>query len=478
MRARRRRLTPFQSGLIAIVIIVIATYFSFAKNIPFSGPFQLKAVFANGENIGVRSPVRIAGVEVGKVTKVEPASGDSSATEVTMELEDKALPIHEDARLKIRPRTFLEGNYFVDLSPGQPDSESVGDGDTIPMSQTASPVLLQDILDELNSNTRENLQKLLEGYGGALAGKPLPGEDNDQDPAVQGETAGQALNQTLLYSPEALRGTAIVNQALLGTRRHDLSRLIRSGQKVSAALDRSEEQLKDLITNFDTTTGALASQAGALSETVRLLPEVLQTAQPALANLNRSFPPTRAFAREVLPGVRELGPTINVAFPWIAQTRQLVSPQELQGLVQDLLRAVPSLISATDATFKLLPQVDLTDRCALGVVLPTGEKVIPDPPFTSGIPNYREFFQALVGLAGEGAGFDGNGYFTRVFSGGGNIPVHTTPLPGTPETFGNAVLQPLGTRPARPSNRPPYNRSFRCYRNTPPNLAAQTGAGP
>jgi len=478
MRARQTRLTPFRAGLVAIVIIVIASYFSFAKNIPFSGPFQLKAVFANGQNVGLRSPVRIAGVEVGKVTKVEPASGDSSATEVTMELQDKALPIHKDARLKIRPRTFLEGNYFVAISPGQPQSDKVGDGDTIPMSQTDSPVLLQDVLDELNTGTRENLQKLLEGYGGALAGKPAPGEDQDQDSAVRGETAGQALNQTLLYSPAALRGTAIVSEALLGTERHDLSRLIRSGQHVSRALDSREEQLKDLITNLDITTGALASRQGDLRETIRLLPGVLEAARPALANLNRAFPPTRAFAREILPGVRETGPTINAAFPWIGQTRKLVSPQELQGLAQDLRRATPSLNRVTNATLKLLPQVDLADRCALGVVLPTGEKVIPDPPFTSGIPNYREFWQSLVGLAGEGAGFDGNGYFTRVFSGGGNIPVHSTPLPGTLEQFSNAVLQPQGSRPAKPSRRPPFNGSFRCYRNTPPDLSARTGPGP
>ena len=30
------------------------------------------------------------------------------------------LPIHRDARLKIRPRIFLEGNFFVDLKPGSP----------------------------------------------------------------------------------------------------------------------------------------------------------------------------------------------------------------------------------------------------------------------------------------------------------------------------------------------------------------------
>ena len=75
-------------------------------------------MFENTSNLQLNSPVRIAGVEVGKVTKIERAAEDSTVSEVTMEIEETALPIHEDAELKIRPRIFLEGNFFVDLKPG------------------------------------------------------------------------------------------------------------------------------------------------------------------------------------------------------------------------------------------------------------------------------------------------------------------------------------------------------------------------
>ena len=37
---------------------------------------------------------------------------------VTMEMKESGLPIHKDATLKIRSRIFLEGNFFVDLTPG------------------------------------------------------------------------------------------------------------------------------------------------------------------------------------------------------------------------------------------------------------------------------------------------------------------------------------------------------------------------
>ena len=36
-----------------------------------------------------------------------------------MKIGHDGLPIHSDATANIRPRLFLEGNYYVDLSPGE-----------------------------------------------------------------------------------------------------------------------------------------------------------------------------------------------------------------------------------------------------------------------------------------------------------------------------------------------------------------------
>jgi phospholipid/cholesterol/gamma-HCH transport system substrate-binding protein len=476
---RRGRLTNLQWGVVALVVIAVLTYFGFAKNNPFTHPFELKAVFETTSNLQLNSPVRIAGVEVGKVTKVEAAADESTASEVTMEIKDEALPLHEDAELKIRPRIFLEGNFFVDVKPGTPGAGTVDDGDTIAMSQTSAPVQLDQVLTTLQADAREDLQKLLQGYGKAIGGEPEPGEDADQDEDVQGETAGKALNDTLEYSADALRGTAITNDALLGTELHDLSKLIKGQQKVSSALASREAQLKDLVTNFNITTAALASEEGNLRSTIRLLPEVLEEANPALDRLNAAFPPTRAFAREILPGVRETPATIAASFPWIRQTRKLLSPAELQGLVRDLQPAVDDLALTTDATVRLLPQVDLANRCALEVILPTGDEVIQDGALTTGVPNYKEFFQTLVGLSGESQNFDGNGGYTRFQPGGGTQTVSTGQIPGVGQLFANAINAPLGTRPAFTGKRPPYRRDLACHRNQRPDLdSAKIGGGP
>ena len=124
--------------------------------------------------------------------------------------------------------------------------------------------------------------------------------------------------------------------AFLGVQRHDLSRLIDGLSRTTEGLGRNDEELRDLVTNFNTTVAATASQATNLSASIRLLGPTLQNADRALDALNASFPNTRAFAREILPGVNETAATIDAAFPWITQARGLLGPSELQGVAEQL----------------------------------------------------------------------------------------------------------------------------------------------
>jgi hypothetical protein len=367
----------------------------------------------------------------------------------------------------------------VDVEPGTPTAPEIESGHTIPISQTASPVQLDEVLTSLQKDTRSDLQRLLRGYGEALAGEPKSGEDRDQDPDTRGETAAQSLNDSFEYSAGALRGVSLVNQALLGTEPRDLSRLIGSTQRVASALNGREEQLKDLITNFNTTVAATASESENLQATIRELPQVLEQADPALDALNRSFPPTRAFAREILPGVRETPATIDASFPWIEETRKLVSPAELQGLVRDLRPSIDELAQVIDDSIQLFPQVDLVSRCMTDVVLPTGDLKIQDGFLSTGLENYKEFWQTQVGLSSESQNFDGNGGYTRFQPGGGD---QTVTMPGNQATgtlFANVDAAPIGTRPRFPRRRPPYKDSEPCFRQKIPDLnSAPIGPGP
>jgi hypothetical protein len=204
---------------------------------------------------------------------------------------------------------------------------------------------------------------------------------------------------------------------------------------------------------------------------------VLEAAQPALDNLNAAFPSTRAWALEMIPGVEETPATIDAAFPWIRQTDALLSKAELQGLVNDLTPAVDDFARFAGGQLELLPRIDRFNRCQHDVVLPTGEQRIEDGNLTTGIENYKENFQSLVGLVGAGQNFTGNGVYTRFQPGGGAHTVSTTNT-GIHKRWGNATAPPAGTRPAR-GPKPPYRPSTACHTQPVPDLnSAKIGPGP
>ena len=105
--------------------------------------------------------------------------------------------------------------------------------------------------------------------------------------------------------------------------------------------------------------------------------------------------------------------------------------------------------------------------------------MISDPPVGTGLPVYQELFQTSVGIAGAAGNFDGNGRYVRSSAGGGTHQVQTSSVPGYGPMYGNAVLPPLGTRPAFAGSPPPLRSDIACYRNPAPNLNnAATGAAP
>ena len=76
--------------------------------------------------------------------------------------------------------------------------------------------------------------------------------------------------------------------------------------------------------------------------------------------------------------------------------------------------------------------------------------MIQDPPNTTGVSVWQELLESAVGIAGAGQNFDGNGRYLRSTPAGGWNAVQTGNLGSQGPLFGNAVLAPLGTRPAFP----------------------------
>jgi virulence factor Mce-like protein len=465
MRTRRDKggISNFGWGAICLAIAVVVTYFGFTKAVPFRQHYEIKAAFKSANNLREDSVVRIAGVNVGKVTKVDFKEPGSPEAVVTMRIEKKGRPIHKDAQVTLRQRIFLEGNLFVDVRPGSPSAPELGDGDTIPVNQTSYPVQLDQVLTSLQRDTREELRVLLDQYSTALGGEGAAG-----------------FNRSIPYWEPAYKNSAIVNQASLGVLEGDLSGYIRNAGTTALALDRNRTKLQSLVTDFNTTAGAFARQSGNLEAAVRELPRTLAVGMPALAALNDAFPPTRALAADLRPAVRSTGPTIDASRPLVAQLRGLVSQPELRGLTADLRPTVPALSSLTRNTVPLYRQVGLASSCQNEVILPWTKDKIDDDFFPAKGPVYQEAVKWLPGIAGESRSGDANGQYFRVLAGGGNFT--TTYGKGIFATLNNPLqgTNPPKPRPSAvsPTGRPPINASVPCETQEKPQLDTRVGDPP
>jgi ABC-type transporter Mla subunit MlaD len=465
--------------LIAIIFILVFTvgpYLAFTKHVPFTSyGYELHATFSNSANIATNSPVRVAGVDVGKVIST---SRDGDNTTVTFTVDGSGQPIHDDAFAAIRPRIFLEGNFFIELDPGSPSAPEMGSGDTIPISRTSTAVQIDEVLSALQSPVRADLSRLLESYGQALTHEPTAAEDETQLPEVKGKSGAEALNEALRYGGDAGRYSSQVTNALLGTENRDLQRLVAGAGRTFGAFASRQRDLQGLIDNFNVFTGALANQSANLSATIRLLAPTLRVTHASLVSLNRTLPPLRTYAIELEPAVEELPGLISSSKPFLAQVRPLLSGKEGGGVAKLLAESTPALAGAAVVSKRnTVPQINRLSVCTTKVMVPTGNEVINDR-FSTGGPNYREFLYNLVNFASQAQNFDGNGPYFRLQGGGGGVLVGegnpSAPQGSEKVQYARTIAPSQGSQP-QIGARPPLKPEVRCYTNTPPNVNGPLG---
>jgi phospholipid/cholesterol/gamma-HCH transport system substrate-binding protein len=477
-RAAAKRRSDVVVGVLVILGAALGFYLAFARPEPLADRFKVRAVFTsvNGVRPGL-TPVRVAGVEVGRVRALSSYRG-GPASLVTMELEDNAPRLHVDATAKLRPRLFLEGNSFIALSPGSPGAPEAESGITLSPRQTTVAVTLPHVLGALDADTRAGLQSTLQSYGEALDHRPTPAENATHDPSVLGESAGQALNDALGYAARGLPKSAIVSDASTGQHPGDLRAAIDDFGRVAQALNDAGPTLPRMFASLRRTSAAFAAESEAVEATLRELPGALHATRTALRAVARAMPPAQALASATTSALPALPGAMRAGRPWLRQLRALLGPRELGGGLEQLVPATRELAAGARPFGDALRELGLLSRCSSRVLVPTANARIEDGPRTAGSSVWAEFLSAAVGAAGIAQTFDGNGFFLRGHPGGGTSAVATesSRLLAAP-TYGNAIAPPLGTRPAAPRGDLPAAASVPCLRNSPPDVNGP-GAAP
>jgi phospholipid/cholesterol/gamma-HCH transport system substrate-binding protein len=459
-RNRRERLSPFALGLLSILGIALFVYLAFAKSIPFAKHYEVRGVFTSSNQLHVGNPVRIAGVDVGKVSKVSPGPGTTQI--VTLQLSKQGQPVHADATLKIRPRVFLEGGYFVELHPGSPSARKLGRGGMIPLGQTAVPVQFHQVLGALDRPTRESLRQVLAEGAAALNGGGAEG-----------------VREMLPPLAPALKDVAWISEAARGTTPGDLPRLVGAGARVTGVLAARADALADSVTSLNRVSAAMAADDSALAASVRELDGVLAATPRALDALDGALPPLERFARTIRPALREAPPVLDRTARLLAQLDALASsPRSPSDFVRIVIRfrsVLPEIPRLALLARGLFPLVGPIVTCLDDHLAPVLQSKLQDGEHSSGRPVWQDLFHTFVGFSGGSGNFDANGPWARYIGAMGAETISTGNVPGVGQLVGGSDQPLQGVRPVWNGRNgyPPFRPDADCTRQAPVDLRAE-----
>ena len=224
----------------------------------------------------------------------------------------------------IRARIFLEGNFYVELHPGTPEAPILLRRDAAGRRNVRTGPARPRPVRARRQRSREPADARAGSRRSRLTARPRAAQDAGQDPTSRGLTGAQALNEPRSSTPPARsRRSAIVNQALLARPRRSRRRRVRQPRGVRRA-GLQPAKLADLVDALRRRRRrARRSPAGAGAD----LAAFRRCCAPPPAPTARSTPRSRrrSSSRAILPGIRQLGPTIDAALPWIAQLTALAS---------------------------------------------------------------------------------------------------------------------------------------------------------
>lgn len=445
---------PYFVALAVIALVVAVSFFAFHPELPFHHGYRVQAMFKSSNGLRTGSPVRIAGVNVGKVVDMR-REGDTAV--VTMELEDAGRPIHTDATARIRPRVFLEGGFQVALEVGSPSAPEMPNDGTIPVSRTALPVQFQQTLSIFEAPGRESLRTVFHELSRALS---------------SGGARGFAA---LAPQLEPLtRDLAWLGEAFRGTEPHDLSNIIGASARINSALDAQPGRIGELVGHLSQTAGAFSDRDSELAATLDRGARILHDTPPAIRAVDSALPAAERAGRTVLPALPAAPQAFTQTTSVLRELGALVAPSRRArtlGALRTTLVDLPRLVKTLAEVF---PKTKSLGDCLSSHVVPALSAVAPDGGLSSGRPIWQDFAHSLVGLSSAAQNFDGNGHAIRYEAGFGDNTLLDI-VPGVGPLLSNAPKS-LRSRPVRPANgqAPPYRTDVPC--SSQPKVALATAS--
>ncbi len=337
--AIRKHLGDFLAILVLFVIAVgVGGYILEQQRLRFplieEKPKKVEIELADARAVipGQGQTVRVAGVKIGDIAKIELEDG-IAVVEADIDAEYKDL-LTDQATALLRPKTGLK-DMFIEVDPG--DGKPLDDGGRIAVVNTSPDIDQDEFFEALDADTRDYLKLLIQGAGKGLEGR-----------------AADFRNILKRFEP-LHRDLERVNGAV-AERRRNLARLVHNYSLLVDELGDKDKELTRLVTASNEVFEAFASQDLNLASTISKLPSTLDQTSgtlvkvdrfakvlgPALEDLRPAFRKLDTANREILPFVKEAEPILREQIrPFVREARPYVA--DLEPAARDLAQATPDL---------------------------------------------------------------------------------------------------------------------------------------
>jgi virulence factor Mce-like protein len=388
---------PVRNGAIFLALVLAVLFMGYTKNIPFfnEGAQKVKAHVPNSANIFPGNEVRVNGVRVGKVSKVERDPSGEGAL-ISMKIQDGDVTVKKDARASVYWRTMLGGNFYVELQPGSKSAPKMEDNGTIPLSRTTTQVELDQLLTTFNPSGRQALKTFFREFQKGFSEEGVGKAVERLGPAMQNVAPG-------MRAVRGLRPGA------------DIPELTRSASRALGALAHNENELGGLINGANTTLAVTAARRQDIGSMLDQAPTTLDDTRGTLARVRTTLDELDPVADDLRPGVRRLPATIASARPAMRTLKSLI-PDALPVL-RDIDPAIRRVRTAASSGVPLMQELNPTlDRLTDKINPWLGQR-----NDTTELKNSWAIGPFFSGVGDSSGAFDANGY-TQNFD--------TAPSPG------------------------------------------------
>jgi virulence factor Mce-like protein len=288
--------------VLAIALATLTVLIS-GGSAPGSSTSTVDVIFDDARGLVAGQDFKIAGAQAGTIEAVVVTPDFKARVEASVE--SRFMPFRRDATCIIRPEGLIAENY-VDCDPGSANSPplrtSGGYPPTVPVQNTTEPVSLLDLFNIFNVPTRQRLALVLDELGIGTAG-----EGQDFNEIIR------RANPALAYARQAI--------SVLVAQKPQLATILDSTNELVGQAAGHAASLKRFLDSAASLTALTAAHRGALAEAIQRLPGLLESAQPALAQLDTVAVDGTPLVNEIHAAVPSLNALAGRLGPFVATAK-------------------------------------------------------------------------------------------------------------------------------------------------------------